>query len=294
MTLTNPEAVKAETTKGKVVVGFGHRESLSQYKVEVSRTAGISVEAKQELAVDEWYHQFIYPIQNLLTLATDTPNIVTKLEVMHKDVKFRSTQIPQPIQVFSSSHSGGRSNEARHPPLFTLDELPLDFSDLVERWLRVSAEMESVCSLYFGVFSSERVFAIQAFLNMVQAAESYHRLRFGDAGYPLIGRLRDLVGTKIQVVPSYVGPTEDFIKKVRDTRNYYTHYSADLAAKAAQGEEVYYLAQALAVVVQSWLLKELGFSEHRASQIIHKSARYNYLRRNYEMSRQYLGQVKRI
>lgn len=293
VTLTNPDAVTAETTRGTITLGFGHGSFHSLQRVEAFRNAYFSVRAKQEMTVEDWHYQFVYPLQNLVTLATDTANTVTGFEVLHKDVKLRGTQIPQPIKVFSADHHQRQFTEAHRFPLFTLDELPSDFSEMLERWLKLSAEMESVCSLYFGLLNSERVFATQTFLSMAQAAESYHRLRFGHPKYNLIDRLRALVSTRPRVVPSYVGPTEDFIEKVKVARNYYTHYPTNLAAKAARGEDLYYLAQALAVVVQFWLLHDLGFSEHRASQIIHKSARYNHLERSYEMSRRYHSQVEK-
>lgn len=71
-----------------------------------------------------------------------------------------------------------------------------------------------------------------------------------------------------------------FAKKVRDTRNYFTHWNTDLQDKAAQGEELFRITQTLLFMLQSCLLMELGCTPERCAELISKNKKYQYAVRN--------------
>jgi len=69
----------------------------------------------------------------------------------------------------------------------------------------------------------------------------------------LLGRLGD-VGLSV-----CAGNLSDFVGQVVDTRNYYTHWSADLEPKALRGERLLYATSRLLAVLELLLLRDLGF-----------------------------------
>ena len=48
---------------------------------------------------------------------------------------------------------------------------------------------------------------------------------------------------------------------MRDSRNYYTHYSSELKDKSLHGMELYYLTQRLKLLLTFALLLDSGFSK---------------------------------
>jgi hypothetical protein len=65
------------------------------------------------------------------------------------------------------------------------------------------------------------------------------------------------------------GESDRFLSKVMDTRNYYTHWSADLRDKALRREHALYLTQRLLALLEMQLLLDVGFAlEHRVFKSI--------------------------
>ena len=69
----------------------------------------------------------------------------------------------------------------------------------------------------------------------------------------LLGRLGD-VGLRV-----CGGDLSGFVGQVVDTRNYYTHWTADLESKALRGERLLYATSRLLAVLELLLLTDLGF-----------------------------------
>ena len=152
------------------------------------------------------------------------------------------------------------------------------------------------------------------FLNIAQAAESYHRRRCKNEVLPkpehdarikailsntpeeykkwlreklnfsneptLQDRLMDLLDKTKKVMNPLVKDHAKFAKKVRDTRNYFTHWNTDLQDKAAQGEELFRITQTLLFMLQACLLMELGCTPERCAELISKNKKYQYAVRN--------------
>jgi len=76
----------------------------------------------------------------------------------------------------------------------------------------------------------------------------------------LATRLTDIFGSMGDVVPRLTVGIEDFSAKVKNTRNYFTHYDSDLLEqnKIARDDELVQVTFALEAIVGVCLLKELG------------------------------------
>ena len=181
--------------------------------------------------------------------------------------------------------------------LFTLDDL--NKADTLKLWRDNYEKVEPVLDLYFSAFSPNTGSVQTLFLNLVQALETFHaRFVTNDArafpqrvenlvnafckgnGYEklwedflleeaqkqnkksiyLRSRLADLAFADgvLPFRPHGMLPT-DYIRKVVDTRNYYTHYSADKLLKSFSKEELPLVNSQLLALLEYHLQILLGF-----------------------------------
>lgn len=150
----------------------------------------------------------------------------------------------------------------------------------------------------------------QRFLALVQVLESYHRLKIGNDQVPqlkheerlkeiydcvpkkhldwlkdklnfshelsLKERIEQLAYTYIKAINPLIKNQEAFATKIKNTRNYYTHYNQSLKNKIAQGEELFRLTQILSFLLQSCLLSELGCTPERCADLLSDNSEYQY------------------
>jgi hypothetical protein len=90
-------------------------------------------------------------------------------------------------------------------------------------------------------------------------------------------RIKDLCNKFQPIISPLTKNPNKFAAKVRDTRNYYTHYNQSLKSKAAKQNELFRLSQILNFLLQSCLLTELGFTSELCQSLISKDGEYKYL-----------------
>jgi hypothetical protein len=273
------------------------------------------VDLSKDLTFDQWVSDFMQPFGNLLTLATTRPNAVTGLSVYSRDKTVSTSKGDRevPIELFYQPSWREKVQSKRlfpHDMLFTLHDVAGGFGDIVTRWLRVAKELDSVCSLFFGVRYVSGLFLQHKFLNTVQAAESYHRRRMVNQVLPpqehadrissilqgaplqdrgwlrqhleysnepsLQARMTELVDATEHVVSPLVRQKKRFTRRVVDTRHYLTHYDESLRTRAASGDELYYITQALSFMVEACLLRELGLPPEQCRELFRRNQRYSY------------------
>jgi hypothetical protein len=271
----------------------------------------LEVKADSEYDFYELINHYIRPLQNLLTLATMKPNSILELNVYSKQVSFEKNEggsLETPIQLFfQQRHFNPRLGHPLVPDdmLFTLQDLPDGFQSAMERWFRVSDELDSVCSLFFAVQYTPSLYLENKFLNIVQAFESYHRRRMKNEVLPkaeyrslksgilkkvdaeqakwlephlaysneprLEHRLIELTERVSEALVPLVSNKQAFAKMVKDTRNYLTHYDGRLKSKAASGGQLFWLTQKLSYLLQACLLMELGIPLEQCTRLLRRN-----------------------
>ena len=63
---------------------------------------------------------------------------------------------------------------------------------------------------------------------------------------------------------------DEFIQKVVDTRNYYTHYSIDKKEKIFPKYQLPYVNGILLGVLQYYILKEIGIKDEHIKKVVHQ------------------------
>ncbi len=89
-------------------------------------------------------------------------------------------------------------------------------------------------------------------------------------------RLEELVRIKKQgdLFSEFLVDKKKFIKKVKYTRHFHTHYNKELEKKAAKGKEFILLIRQMKLLLEIYFLKEIGFSWKKIRTLIRKSSNY--------------------
>ena len=71
----------------------------------------------------------------------------------------------------------------------------------------------------------------------------------------------------------------DFAGRIRDNRNYYTHYSDKYKAKAISLSELFILSEKLKIILMVAVLKEISFTNEQLEKIIFTKGlfRFNHI-----------------
>ena len=67
-----------------------------------------------------------------------------------------------------------------------------------------------------------------------------------------------------------------FIRKVVDSRNYYTHFDDRLKSKRATGAELYDISCKLQIMIELILLMSVGFPEAQIIEMMPNIQRYDF------------------
>jgi hypothetical protein len=186
---------------------------------------------------------------------------------------------------------------------------------MINNWLHITDELNSMCRLFFGVRYTHLPLDVH-FLLIAQSVEVYqdhhfHKPPLSEEEYQSLmetvlavcsnehqrkwlndalehsntatyrQQLRNIVTrTNSKLQPLFGKKAEErkqFAEVVYNTRNYFTHHTQALAEKAASGKELFYITKCLSLGLQTCILEDLGFSPQDIIEIIHRHEDYRFL-----------------
>jgi hypothetical protein len=241
--------------------------------------------------------QTIRALRNLLTLLTGRIVSFDRTVIEGGIQGFRHELLGIPEQSRKKSARNISDNF-----LIAFSELERSVTTVLENWFQKYSELEPICNLHFGALYNPRLYIENKFLNVAQAVEAYHRRFVNNLELPqdkheervktIIGscpqayqpwlkeklafsneptlkqRLKELLGKHPVVTQAFIGDEDAFIKKVKNTRNYLTHFNDSLRKKCATGTELSSLAQQLRILLEACLLKELGVPAEDVANVL--------------------------
>jgi hypothetical protein len=109
------------------------------------------------------------------------------------------------------------------------------------------------------------------FLGLAQALESYHRIANAQEREFLLKRAREIFEDHSEVANIYFkfADRDTFATKVKDTRNYFSHWSENLKDKAVKDKELHLLTKDLQLLLELCIMTQLGFDIDRIRKIFH-------------------------
>lgn len=196
-------------------------------------------------------------------------------------------------------------------PLVPFDAMKDNLQAILQKWLNFAVKGQHIIQLILQDYFQRSVFDENRFLNLIRALEVYHGFKFpGTILSPddfkskldaivenipeayksevraffqfsndptLDMRLRALIAETNGIQVGVDVPFDDeFIKKVKWSRNYYTHYNPNGQNKALKGEELVRLTEACRTLINFLLLKHLEISD----DILTESFKY-YIENSY-------------
>ncbi len=189
-----------------------------------------------------------------------------------------------------------------------------NFQTIISNWYKKHDSLEPAFNLLVEQFYNHKTFSENTFLNLVQALETFHAqsndhtripkkeydemkesiLKVVDKKYHQwlkeqfnFGNHLHLHSRIDEVVTKYSNSTisriilnkDKFIMAVKNSRNYYTHYSSDLKKKAIKGQELYYLSERIKALLVCSFLIEVGFESSILEELFKVNAfrKFNHI-----------------
>ena len=219
-------------------------------------------------------------------------------------------------------YSEGIKIQTWNEMLFLFRDINDNFSRVINNWISKYDNLKPVYNLYLATINKGEIFSEDLFLNVIHAIEAYHAKVY-DAKYLSDDEYEEVYGMLISSIPqeipedfrsrvkhslkylneyslrkrlkeilrsigdihkNYIDNDDEFINKIVNTRNYFTHYTDDLKEKAITDlVELYYETQRLRIVLEICIMKELGFTIENIKEIFKRTQKYEYLKiRNYQ------------
>jgi len=214
--------------------------------------------------------------------------------------------VPIDIKIFYSSvrYVEKISIKTSNRMLFNYEIIKTNAQSVFNNWINAYELISPALNLYFSTKIGAQKYLDGKFLSLIQGLETYHRrisseqLMDSDDFNKLVevilkncpeenkewldGRLR--YGNEINLakrIKSIIEPFKNFlgndkkrknlIRKIVDTRNYFTHYNKDLENKATNGKELLQLCQTMEVIYQLHFFKIIGFTDIEIKNIVENS-----------------------
>ncbi|NEP38282.1 MAG: hypothetical protein F6K35_02995, partial [Okeania sp. SIO2H7] len=185
---TRPETIEATTKDGKFSLDYRY-SNKSCVNIDFKQFASFIIQPNQELSFKDFHSKFIHPLNHFLTFATDRTNCITELTLYsrHGDFLHRENSSDNldemPIKaIYQTIYPERKKTDQLFTELDMLLSLSYikiksDFSSVLNKWFDSWERLTSIFNLFFGIRYKPNVYLENQFLNLVQAAESYHRRR---------------------------------------------------------------------------------------------------------------------
>jgi len=184
--------------------------------------------------------------------------------------------------------------------LFRYSQISANPEMVFQNWFKAYETNRPTIELYFSAVHDGYSFIDGKFLALTQAMESYHRRTSDETvmaekdyeqlcntllvNCPAANRkwlseklkygneisLNKRIKSIIDPFEQHIGTSKNvkkMIRKIIDTRNYFTHFDESLKSKAAHGQELSDLCHKMEAIIQLHLLKLLGFGEEQIKEI---------------------------
>lgn len=250
-----------------------------------------------------------HKLTNLMCFAIDSTVTLKNVSATSTEIQREVSEgkfYPVPVYIYYRSfpHSENVPNKSWNQMLFSYGVIKDNAQDVFNKWINAYEILSPALNLYFSTKAGAQKYLEGEFLALAQGLETYHR-RTSDKKLMDSCEFDSLVSTIIEKCPkehiswlqgrlmhgneinlgkrikliiepfkSHLGNSNErtkLLRKIVDTRNYFTHYSENLKDNAAEGKELWDLCQKMEVIFQLHFLKVIGFNEDEIINVIENS-----------------------
>lgn len=170
--------------------------------------------------------------------------------------------IAEPLGVWISSGRGRRSGRPLHgfQMNFSYHDVSHRLSETITKWHELRESWSAVLHRFFATFDRDGLQVPEKFLFRVQAIESLYRVRNNTERADTQPAIEDAWMKAPAALRALLGKKKDLTRKVRENRNYYTHYNPEIEreGKVLDFDELFQITQGLGMLLLTAILKELG------------------------------------
>jgi|GEM_PF-5002483 len=298
LTYNRPELLQFSPTDDlQVRIGFesiGPNIGSAETDISFTHRARFIIELSEEANFNS-FGEILSHLTNLIALAVVAPVRPLAVDgwVLDPD-NTEDSDVGTRVQVLLPLYISPQEEQIHFfDMLFTYSDIKERFGFFLEKWFKKREVLEPVFDLFFGVLYNTNPYPVTTFLNYMQAIETYHirtmsdevdspeehrqrirtilnavpieyrewlGLKLAFSNRPTLAqRLKDVIEFYPFPVTGQAGSHDAFIRRVKDTRNYYTHYDPSLTEKAQKGGYLKGLSMTLGTLLEGLMLHELGF-----------------------------------
>lgn len=217
-------------------------------------------------------------IGNLLVFAINKQVSIEEITVHQEGlnvqcVDCKESGIPQDIKVYTNQilHIPNTKDIGWNDMMFRYRDID-NIDDVINSWLSMYKKIEPSLELYFSVIFSKDNYLKSQFLMLAQSLEALHS-RLNTKDMFLIDRLKILCKEFINMGIYTQDEMDVFSEKIKDTRNYLTHYDKSKEDRTIDDNEYQIYINTMKWLLQIHFLKELGFEQDK----IYKFLRFDQL-----------------
>lgn len=319
-----PQDVTAELDDFQIKICFSFQSLHNKYKIDLKQNTYIEIIPNENKPFNEYKKQILFNIQNFLSLGIGEPLSPLKMIGKIKESTLEDDEVNYiNIEIYYptiTAHLPIKQLDT-YEMFFSLDDISGNFEECLNNWFRKYEKLKPVFQLYFGTLNSPSIYLENKFLNLAQAAETYHRrtyegkylpsedykevseilkksipeyisaehknslnskIDFGNE-FSLHRRLDEIFEKYKDIFEITISDKNSFIKDVKNTRNFLTHYNKSLENKAKTGtEDLREITEKLKFFVEICFLVELGLNSENIHKLVSRDKRYESKYRFYE------------
>lgn len=284
--------------------------SRYQKSVTLNQRVEIILSSESDYTLEELL-KYLFGFQNFLILALYNRTYPTHIEIYGKTFTKNygdGKPVLKKIKLYFpiSNRSKVIKPKLDLEMLFGYGHIREEFPAIIKNWFEKYELLEPAFNLLFEQFYNNDRFSENAFLNLAQAAETFHARTHNHTRMPkedfkimkediyalvsknyhnwlkdqfsfgnnlnLHTRLTEIVSKySNEILDKIIGDKELFVKQVKWSRNYYTHYSASGEKQALKGLDLFYLTEKLKIVLVCAFLIEVGFDNEKLKKLLEQN-----------------------
>jgi hypothetical protein len=308
------DLVETELSPGirlKIEETMRPQSSVTDFRIEISHRVWFLFSAPTPAKMLR--NDYAFVLLRLLCLLTGRRTFIEEISLYDYDPFTPSDGEQLQASEYLGRNEGvaeARRDVSASQMIAPFEEISSDAGSIFKRWFECHERLRPVVDLYFAIVSNRALIIESRFLFLAQALEVYHARseRFSSTDVPtdvhktrvkailqsaptelqpwlkeklsysnqktLAQRLGEILSLHGNEANRLTAGIADFAAKVRNGRNYYTHYDQKLRqkGKVPEGRELVRITFALKALLEVCLLKELSIKGKPVERILERES----------------------
>ena len=293
---------------------YSNNEPDTHYALDAYSQLGIEPHTPKSL---NWHMARATRLQELAALCTGHYLPLTSLELRGPDEPVGNVVRPAEVHMYARmTHPEGDSRPTHEAPMVSGPELISFNSGAVQSWFDQHEIFSPAIAMFFTITGQREMFSNIRLLLAIQALEVFHRRTTTDSVMPeheftsfrdaLVKSIPDpgdkkmkeklqstwlylnelSLGQRLRAIVAdlsrafgHTPPAfnKAHLRKLVDTRNYYTHFSKELEGKTLDGGEMYWASRRIILLLTLLFLQRLGVAASDLTTLLKRHEEFSRL-----------------